>query len=100
MVTPFFLLCWYFRAQPTTLLLKYWGDECMPHLKFWGNRPPRSPPMIGDVSMGRPNIKLWGIVPQFPLSIRPWPQSLPVWAFRAILGFGGFAFALRLPEIW
>src|SRR6218665_1534400 len=26
---------------------KYWGDGYMgrPHLKFWGDRPPRSPPM-------------------------------------------------------
>src|SRR6218665_332866 len=43
--TPF-LLCSYFHAHPTTLLLKkYWGDPCMgrPHLIFWGDRP-SSPP--------------------------------------------------------
>jgi len=39
------LLCSYFRAHPTTLLLKILGGRCMglPHLKFWGDRPPQSP---------------------------------------------------------
>ena len=44
--TPF-LFGSYFRALPTTLLLKIlWGDGFMgrPHLKFLGNRPP-SPPL-------------------------------------------------------
>jgi len=39
-----FLLCSYFRAHPTTLLLKILGGrmhEASPHLKcFWGNVPP------------------------------------------------------------
>ena len=33
-----------------------------------------------------------------PVSSGIGPQSLPEWAFRA-LGFGGFAFALKLPEL-
>src|SRR6218665_1336759 len=41
--TPF-LLCSYFRAHPTTLLLKILGGERMhgpfPHLKLWGDRSP------------------------------------------------------------
>src|SRR6218665_1921331 len=42
-MTPF-LLCSYFRAHPTTLLLRILGGGRMhgpsPHLKFWGDRPP------------------------------------------------------------
>src|SRR6218665_3923408 len=40
--TPF-LLCSYFRAHPTTLLLKILGGRMhgtSPHLKLWGDRPP------------------------------------------------------------
>jgi len=48
--TPF-LLCSYFHAHPTTLLLKILGDQCMgrpPISNFCGDRPPvppRSPPL-------------------------------------------------------
>src|SRR6218665_3824457 len=51
LTTPFFLLCSYFRAHPTTLLLKIlWGrmHGPSPHLKFEGDRSPsptRSPPL-------------------------------------------------------
>src|SRR6218665_3777540 len=47
-----FLLCSYFHAHPTTLLLQILGGPMhgpSPHLKFfWGDRPPsppRSPPL-------------------------------------------------------
>ena len=41
-----FLLCSYFRAHPTTLLLKIlWHlHGPSPHLKFWGRPSPQSPP--------------------------------------------------------
>src|SRR6218665_2288159 len=46
--TPF-LLCSYFHAHPTTLLLKILGGPMRmgrppPHI--WGDRPPRSPPLV------------------------------------------------------
>src|SRR6218665_630933 len=45
----FFLLCSYFRAHPTTLLLKNIGEGRMhgssPTSNFWGDRPP-SPPKV------------------------------------------------------
>src|SRR6218665_2020423 len=47
-----FLLCSYFRARPTTLLLKILGGTdawAVPHLKFFG-----------------------GTVPPVPLGLRPW----------------------------
>src|SRR6218665_2281715 len=40
--TPFFLLCSYFRAHPTTLLLKILGARMhgpSPTSNFWGDRP-------------------------------------------------------------
>src|SRR6218665_3126118 len=43
----YFLLSSSFRAHPTTLLLKIFGVTNawdVPHLKFWGDRPP-SPPI-------------------------------------------------------
>src|SRR6218665_1053329 len=46
-MTPFFL-CSYFRAHPTTLLLKNIGGTdawAGPHLKFGGTVPPSSPPL-------------------------------------------------------
>src|SRR6218665_863416 len=49
-----FLLCSYFRAHPTTLLLKILRGRMhgpSPHLEFWGDRPPvspRSPPLVID----------------------------------------------------
>src|SRR6218665_1507149 len=48
-----FLLCSYFCAHPTTLLLKILGDGCMgrPPPQIWG-RPPRSP--LGLVGRGFP----------------------------------------------
>src|SRR6218665_850463 len=52
-MTPF-LLCSYFRAHPTTLLLKILGGGRMhgpsPHLKLWGDRPP-SPPRFPPLFM-------------------------------------------------
>src|SRR6218665_2724005 len=49
----FFLLCSYFRAHPTTLLLEILGGTnamhgLSPHLKLWGDclpSPPRFPPL-------------------------------------------------------
>src|SRR6218665_3040574 len=47
LMTPFLKLCSYFRAHPTTLLLKNIGGGAdvwaVPPLKFWEDRPP-SPP--------------------------------------------------------
>src|SRR6218665_1225795 len=36
---------------------------------------------------------------QAPVSTGILPKSLPKWAFRVGLGFGGFEFALKLPEL-
>src|SRR6218665_496144 len=47
-MTPF-LLCSYFRAHPTTLLLKILGGRMYgpsPTSNFWGDRPP-IPPFVG-----------------------------------------------------
>ena len=52
LMTPVFLLCSYFRAHPTTLLLKIMRGRMhgqSPHLKFWEGpspSPPKSPPMF------------------------------------------------------
>ena len=37
--------------------------------------------------------------PVYPGSTGILPHSLPEWAFRARPGIGGFAFALKLPEL-
>src|SRR6218665_2526894 len=53
LMTPF-LLCSYFRAHPTTLLLKIWGGGCM-------GRPPTS--------------NFGGLSPSPPLGLRLWTKS-------------------------
>ena len=58
-----FLLCSYFRAHPTTLLLKILGGRMhgpSPHLKFWGERPPspsRSPPLGQVLNRSRRSLR-------------------------------------------
>src|SRR6218665_546945 len=46
-------------------------------------------------------VDLWNELDDSPVSTGIFPHSLPEWAFRALLylGFGGFAFALKLPEL-
>src|SRR6218665_1651945 len=39
------------------------------------------------------------ILNPYPVSTGIGPQSLPEWAFRGRPGLGGFAFALKLPEL-
>src|SRR6218665_2217615 len=55
----FFLICSYFRAHPTTLLLKILGDGCMGRSltsNFGGDRPPVSP------TCRSPPLVLWPVV--------------------------------------
>src|SRR6218665_869607 len=58
----FLLFCSYFRAHPTTLLLKILGGRMhglSPHLKFWGIVPPVSPrsPPLTPLAQTKINIK-------------------------------------------
>src|SRR6218665_2110098 len=57
-----FSLCSCFQAHPTTLLLKILGGPMhgrSPHLKFWGDRPPQSPPRSPPL----PILRLVGFFP-------------------------------------
>src|SRR6218665_2734939 len=53
-----FSLCSYFHAHPTTLLLKILGGPMhgpSPRLKFWGDRPPQSPPRSPPLMLSYPH---------------------------------------------
>src|SRR6218665_828965 len=78
--TPFLLFS-YFRAYLTTLLLKILG---------------------GRMHGPSPTSNFGGTVPPVPLPSQHWnffPIHCPNGRLGQDLGFGGFAFALKLPEL-